>query len=129
MKKKALLLGIIISAIGFCLTACGGSKTVFKTVDAASATSIAAKKNIIVLDVRTPEEFATGHLPKAVNIDFLNQSFTDNINKLDKKKKYLVYCRSGHRSTQAVEVMKEQDFKNVTNMLGGFSQWQGLVVK
>ena len=129
MKKQFFLLGIIISALGFCLTACGGSKAVFKTVDAASATSIAAKKNIIVLDVRTPEEFTEGHLPNAVNIDILNPSFTENINKLDKKKKYLVYCRSGHRSTQAVEVMKGLKFINVTNMLGGFLQWQGRVVK
>ena len=99
------------------------------TIEATQATKIAAKQHIIILDVRTPEEFSEGHLPNAINIDFLNPSFSGRIGSMDKKKKYLVYCRSGQRSTQAVEIMKKQGFKNVTNMLGGFAKWEGQVIK
>lgn len=129
MKKQFLTLGIALFAVGFCLTSCNSGKAVFKKVDATAATGIAAKKNIIVLDVRTPAEFFEGHLPNAINIDFLNPTFADKIGAMDKKKKYLVYCRSGQRSTQAVNVMQEKGFRNVTNMLGGFSQWKGQVIK
>lgn len=128
MKKRLFIL-LLVSTAAVCFTACTGSKVVYKTIDAAAALNIANSKSITVLDVRTPEEFAEGHLPNAVNVNFLNASFAENIGNLNKKNKYLVYCRSGHRSTQAVVIMKQQHFKNVTNMLGGFSQWKGPVQK
>jgi rhodanese-related sulfurtransferase len=128
MKRQPFLLLFITSAIAWSLVACGSTQPVFKTVDAAHAGPLAAKRNIVVLDVRTPAEYSEGHLPNAINIDYLDPSFADKIRELNKKKKYLVYCRSGKRSTQALELMKQQNFKNVTNMLGGMLQWQGLVV-
>ena len=129
MKGQSFLLLFITSAIAWSLVACGSTQPVFKTVDAAHARPLAAKRNLVVLDLRTPEEYSEGHLPNAVNIDYLDPSFTDKIRELNKKKKYMVYCRSGKRSTQAMEIMKQQNFKNVTNMLGGMLQWQGPVVK
>ena len=73
----------------------------------------------IILDVRTPKEFSEGHLPQAVNVDFLNPNFKSEIAKLDKADTYKIYCRSGRRSGQAVIVMKDLGFKNLEN-LGGY---------
>ena len=77
----------------------------------------------VILDVRTPDEFRGGHIPKAINIDLYSADFRSEIGKLDKNKKYLVYCRSGVRSAQASEIMRELGFKNIFNLLQGFNQW------
>jgi len=73
----------------------------------------------VVLDVRTEEEYKTGHLKGAVLIDFRNPEFEKNVNKLDKKKTYMLYCRSGNRSGQAMEIFKKNGFKKVYNQQGG----------
>ena len=128
MKKEILITGMAFLALGVCATSCS-NRTAITTVQAAEATALVSKKNLVILDVRTPQEFAEGHLPGAVNIDFLHSSFKDRISQLGKKKKYLVYCRSGHRSTQAADIMHQLGFKQVTNMTGGIMQWQGPVIK
>ena len=79
-------------------------------------------ENFIILDVRTPEEFATEHLPGAININISSPTFRDELNKLDKSKTYLIYCRSGTRSGQALTIMKELAFKEVYDA-GGISAW------
>jgi len=80
--------------------------------------------DFVILDVRTPEEFAEGHLENAHNLDFYSKSFREGLNKLSKEKIYLVYCRSGRRSGETLEIMKELGFKKVYNMLGGIIQWK-----
>ncbi|MBI2860027.1 MAG: rhodanese-like domain-containing protein [Chloroflexi bacterium] len=80
--------------------------------------------DFVVLDVRTPEEFNSGRLSGAVNIDFYSSTFADELDRLDKDKVYLVYCRTGQRSAKAVNLMKELGFTRVYNMLGGIVQWQ-----
>ena len=129
MKRQSFLLLFITAAVALSLAACRSSQPVFKEVDATDAATIAAKRRIVVLDVRTPKEFSEGHLPNAINVDFLNPGFSDSMNKLDKTRQYLVYCRSGQRSTKAIEIMRLKGFKNVTHMLGGISKWPGSVVK
>lgn len=76
----------------------------------------ADSKNLVVLDVRTPEEFAETHVKESVNLDFLNPSFMTEVAKLDKSKTYKVYCRSGNRSGQAERMMKTLGFKDVENI-------------
>jgi rhodanese-related sulfurtransferase len=73
----------------------------------------------ILLDVRTPQEFLSGHIDGAINIDFENNSFPSQIDKLDKSKTYFVYCRSGNRSEQAISVMKSKGIKNIYELKGG----------
>ena len=73
----------------------------------------------VLLDVRTPAEFNTGHIAGASNIDFENQSFASEIKKLDPTKTYFVYCRSGNRSGQAVTSMKTQGFSSLVDLKGG----------
>ncbi|MBO7124460.1 MAG: rhodanese-like domain-containing protein [Bacteroidales bacterium] len=76
-------------------------------------------KKLQIVDVRTPQEFDSIAIQKAVNIDYKNPSFKDNIQVLDKTKPVLVYCRSGKRSLNAMNIMVELGFSEVYNMQGG----------
>ncbi len=82
-----------------------------------------AEAGVITLDVRTPGEFAEGHLEGARLIDFQSDNFENEIATLDKNATYAVYCRSGNRSGQAIKVMQDAGFMNVFNMNGGVIDW------
>lgn len=83
----------------------------------------------VLLDVRTPSEYAEGHLKSAINIDFYNATFTDEIAKLDKSKTYFVYCRSGNRSGKAVAQMRKAGFEHLYDLDGGTtSNQKGLML-
>lgn len=97
-----------------------------KDVDAAAAAAlIESDAEVIVLDVRTPEEFGQGHIAGALNIDVTAPGFKDEVAKLDKGKRYLVHCRSGARSTQSLAVFKDLGFSEIHHMNGGFNEWAG----
>lgn len=80
--------------------------------------------DLVVLDVRTTEEFAEGHLDGAVMINFYDPSFADEIASLDPTVPYLVYCRSGNRSGQTTDLMRQLNFADVTEIDGGILSWQ-----
>ena len=80
--------------------------------------------NFTILDVRTPEEFLGEYMENAVNLDYYSDTFRNDLDKLDKNKTYLIYCRSGRRSENALNIMKELDFREVYNMLGGIIKWK-----
>lgn len=80
--------------------------------------------NGVVLDVRTPDEFADGALPNAININYNDDLFVSNIKKLDVNKTYFVYCLSGGRSASAVSYMRNNGFKNVIELKGGIMAWK-----
>ena len=82
-----------------------------------------AEAGVITLDVRTPGEFAEGHIEGAQLIDFQSGNFENEISSLDKNATYAVYCRSGNRSGQAVKVMHDAGFHNVYNLNGGVIDW------
>jgi len=82
-----------------------------------------AEAGVITLDVRTPIEFAEGHIQGARLIDFQSGNFENEIAALDKNATYAVYCRSGNRSGQAVKVMQDAGFTSVFNMNGGVIDW------
>ncbi len=77
-----------------------------------------------LIDVRTPEEFAEGHLVGAKNLNIFDDDFITKIEKLDKKKPVLVYCHSGGRSGEAYDALKKAGFATVLDMKGGFSSWK-----
>ncbi len=77
-----------------------------------------------ILDVRTPEEFTQGYIGNAINLDYYSETFRDELNKLDKNKTYLIYCRSGNRSGKALDIMEELNFREVYNMSGGIVEWE-----
>ena len=80
--------------------------------------------NFVILDVRKLEEFKSGYIENAKNIDYSSQNFKDEIGELDKTNTYIVYCRSGNRSGEASKIMKDLGFKKIYNLEGGISQWQ-----
>ena len=86
--------------------------------------------DFVILDVRTPEEFGDGHIENAVNIDFRSPSFESEISELDREKVYLVYCRTGNRSSSAVEIMSKLGFREIYHLDVGITGWieEGLIV-
>lgn len=77
----------------------------------------------VVLDVRTPAEFATGHIEGAVNIDVRGSGFEAALGELDPQVPYAVYCRSGNRSATALAVMEHLGFTAAYHLDGGIGAW------
>ena len=85
--------------------------------------------NAVIIDVRTPEEWAEGIIPNSLQIDiYQGQGFIYKIDELDKSKNYYVYCKAGGRRAQACSIMNQLGFENTYNLMGGFMQWSGEVV-
>ena len=82
--------------------------------------------NFVVLDVRTPDEYAPRHIKGAVNLDYYSTNFDASLAVLDRGKLYLVYCGSGRRSGWTADKMRTLGFLQVYNMLNGFSAFAAL---
>jgi rhodanese-related sulfurtransferase len=85
---------------------------------------IRATKNLVVLDVRTPEEYRLGHLSRAKLIDYYDPKFEDHLRVLPKDATIVVYCRSGRRSADALAILTKLKYSRVYNMLGGIDAWK-----
>jgi rhodanese-related sulfurtransferase len=81
-------------------------------------------KCLEILDVRTAQEYDTGHLKGSINLDFKSPSFKDQAASLDRNKAYLIYCRTGRRSARAVMLMISLGFMELYNLTNGIEQWQ-----
>jgi rhodanese-related sulfurtransferase len=99
------------------------ARPAFGLVTPEQAASLAADGAITVIDVRTPEEFAEGHLDGALLVDLSSPTFADEVAQLDPLQPYLVYCRSGNRSGQAVDAMQGLGFEQLWDMDGGVIAW------
>ena len=126
MKK---IVPILLSAVMFtgCVVACGQTKS-YRSISMDEAVSMMEKESgYIILDVRTPEEFAEKHIPNAVNVP--NETIgTTAIPELpDKNQLIMVYCRSGRRSKQAAEKLVKLGYTNVVEF-GGIIDWKGETV-
>jgi thioredoxin len=121
MKFHSIFLAIIC----FVVLSCNGqSSKEIKTIDPkAFAEKIAATPNPQILDVRTPEEFASDHIDNAKNINWLGNTFVSDVEKLDKSKPVFVYCKSGGRSQKAAEKLNELGFKTIYQLEGGMLKW------
>ena len=78
---------------------------------------------LVVLDIRTPEEFNEARLANAINVDYYDADFADQLDGLDKNAPYVMYCRSGNRSSEAVQTMKDLGFVEVYEIDGGIVNW------
>jgi len=96
----------------------------FKNVGVDQFDKLRQQTNTVVLDVRTPKEFAAGHLPGAVNIDWNADDFGKKVAALDKSKTYLVHCALGGRSAKASDKMTTLQFTDVYNLEGGIKAWE-----
>lgn len=116
-SRQLLIVSILALALGVSAASCGSSSTVDTTVAAAAVASVRPT----VIDVRTAAEFATGHVDGAVNIDLSNGDLAAALAGMDKSAAYVLYCRSGNRSGQALALMEQAGFANVKN-LGSLEQ-------
>jgi rhodanese-related sulfurtransferase len=140
--KRALALLLILSVL---FAACGGNDDTVAESGSSAATDSGATDlpagirivsandgaaiqtdppaDLVVLDVRTPEEFAAGHLDGATMLDFYEPDFADRLAELDPDVPYLLYCRSGNRSGQTAQLMREFGFTDVAEIDGGIVAW------
>ena len=80
--------------------------------------------NWIILDIRTPWEFAENHIENAKNLDFTDPNLYEMVEKLDIDRTYIIYCKSGRRSIKMLDIMKDLGFTNVYSIIGGFKGWK-----
>jgi len=119
--RKLLLL--LISLVAFTVAGCSSSGTA-TSVGPTEFEKLTQQPGVVVLDVRTPAEYASGHLPNAVNLDVESPTFATGVSQLDPNATYAVYCRSGNRSKVALDQMNEAGIKNAQDLDGGIVGWQ-----
>jgi rhodanese-related sulfurtransferase len=148
MKSKIAMLGL-----SFLLTGCTNSNdtpnktetmnkqseisqgdykkiTNFVAISPQSFQELYNTKETIVIDIRTAPEIAEGKIfSEALEIDFYKENFLEEIAKLDKNKKYLLYCHSGNRSGQALKIFRQLGFAEVYDLDGGISNWSKALEK
>lgn len=105
-RIRLLLAALAAAALATSLAACSSSPSLEVSSDA------------VIVDVRTPGEYVQGHLDGAVNIDLQSGAFEQEISQLPADGEYIVYCRTGNRSAQAVAIMEGLGFENVTDAGG-----------
>jgi len=118
---KKLIAALSISALF--LTGCGSSSASVTNQGASEFAKTITDSSVVVLDVRTPGEFMTGHITNAINIDVEGMQFNSEVSRLDKSKTYAVYCHSGRRSGIATAEMSKLGFKTLFNLEGGIGAW------
>jgi rhodanese-related sulfurtransferase len=110
------------------LAACGGSTATDSKLELTSVDNIAAivaepPSDLVILDIRTPEEFAAGHIAGAINIDYYASDFESRLGELDLEVPYVMYCNSGNRSSNALPLMDSIGFTEVYELDGGIQAW------
>ena len=130
MQKKltGYILVLNLVFIGFILPSCSAQQNGTITALSAREASTLIEKlqgdsDFIILDIRTPGEYHSGHLKNAVMIDYYSKSYMENIGRLDREKAYLVYCRSGNRSARSMDLFKKLQFKKVYHLSSGINSW------
>jgi rhodanese-related sulfurtransferase len=140
MNKKSMI-WVLVAALFFGVVLANGSlhvtpsaaesrsqTQIFEAVTPKQASSLIKENktnpNFVILDVRTPKEFQEGHIEDAVNLDYYAETFLDDLDRLDKTKVYLIYCRTGSRSGKTFGFMKKLKFQKVYHMVGGITRWK-----
>ena len=100
------------------------SSEAIELITAAEMKEISKIEGIQLVDVRTPNEYNEGHLPNALNIDFLDKNFEINIQQLDKTKPVIVYCQRGSRSAKCASQLIANGFVKIYDLDQGFSKWK-----
>ena len=139
MKKWAVFLFVVVDVAALVLSgsvmasppstneakakiaAVGGAKNI-KATEAGKL--LKSNKQIAILDVRTPEEYAEGHIAGAKNLNLFDPEFKSKLAALDKDKPYLVHCASGNRSARVRDMMQAMHFTKIYHMQDGFNAWR-----
>ena len=126
MKRGIGIAWILLLVSAVAMPVMGGSAVTNVSVGKAQTLlkERAGKADFVIVDVRTPEEFAEGHLDGAVNLDVQARDFEKKLRVLDRKKSYLVYCRTGNRSRKATVAMEALGFRSIFHMNEGIVKWK-----
>lgn len=116
---------LFLAFLTFSACSSGANSKGYADVDVAGFKAKMTEPNTVILDVRTPAETAEGMIDGAIAIDYEADTFEAEVDKLDKEKTYLVYCKSGGRSSGACRILAQKGFKNLYNLDGGYSAWTG----
>ena len=105
-------------------------ETKIENITAIEAAKI-LKENLdmMILDIRTPEEYTSGHIPASINIDYKAENFESELKKLDRSKSYLMHCRSGRRSTAALDTFSKLGFEHIIHIDDGILGWNKELTK
>lgn len=117
-----LLTFIPMIVLAMVLTCCHAQSG--HTVDVPTLQQELAKANVQLVDVRTPQEWSTGHIEGAKHIDWFSDDFKAEVGKLDKNAPVRLYCAAGGRSEEARTMLREMGFKDVLDLDGGMSAWK-----
>ncbi|MFN8438663.1 MAG: rhodanese-like domain-containing protein [Cytophagales bacterium] len=121
-KQSIILIAIIISGFLFSCSSSTAQNTNLEVVEFEKAIQ---NSNIQLLDVRTAEEYAQGHIKGALQANWNDEEeFQNRIKALDKSAPLYVYCRSGGRSANATQWLQQNGFSKVHNLLGGITAWE-----
>ena len=111
---------LIISPYG-CTIQNDSPSQIFKDIDVQEAFELTQQNqgnlDFMIIDVRTLDEFNEGHIENAINTDFYSETFREQLDRLDRRYTYFIYCRSGNRSDQAMEMMRDMDFIEIYNLV------------
>jgi len=127
-RLRSILAGGLLAA-GLALSGCASTDSGTATVEAgavqrgehvdADTFRASLSDDVTILDVRTPQEFAEGHIAGAVNVDVSSPDFAQQVSELDPEGTYAVYCRSGNRSRTAMAAMQDAGLSDVFGLEGG----------
>lgn len=120
---------ILIALITIAFISCNSQKKDEKQLEIVELISVVELQKIDsdvqLIDVRTPKEYAEGYIKNAVNINFFDDDFLEQMSVLDKDKPVIVYCKSGRRSANALQQLKDAGFTKVYDLEGGILKWKG----
>lgn len=131
MSKNLLYALVILASLSFLFFrgVIFGNANV-KSISANQLQAMMETDSLNLIDVRTPEEVELGYIKGTkLFIDYSSSDFEQKVSKLDKNKKYVVYCASGIRSAKSFKIMEKLGFTNILNLSGGFSSWNGPISK
>ncbi|MFN7120212.1 MAG: rhodanese-like domain-containing protein [Saprospiraceae bacterium] len=120
-----IVVSLTLGLLGLLLTNCTAQNATPTQILSVAEFKSKLQKDATVqlVDVRTPEEFAAGHIEGALNINYLGSDFEQQIQKLDKKRPVLLYCKSGIRSSKAAAILQKSGFSSLYNLEGGYLKW------
>ncbi|WP_378177314.1 rhodanese-like domain-containing protein [Aquimarina sp. SS2-1] len=125
MKIKSILTLIFFSILLLnCKDANNKDAAVVELITVEEMDSLLEMEKVQLIDVRTPNEYAEGHIEGAINIDFSDENFETLISEVDKSKPVAVYCGRGGRSNKCSSYMKKAGFTKIYDLDGGITEWK-----
>ncbi|WP_405205551.1 rhodanese-like domain-containing protein [Aquimarina sp. LLG6339-5] len=125
MKIKTIITAVILSILLInCKDANTNDSAVVELITVAEMDSLLEMEKVQLVDVRTPKEYAEGHIEGAINIDFSDENFETLISEVDKTKPVAVYCGRGGRSGKCSAYMKKAGFTKIYDLDGGITEWK-----